>query len=44
MTIEEVVRAVLREEHGDAIRESVRAVAQELMEVEVPELIGRSAL
>jgi hypothetical protein len=32
MTIEEVVRKVLREEHGDVIRESVRAVAQELME------------
>ena len=27
MTIEEVVRQVLREEHGDVIRESVRAVA-----------------
>src|SRR4051794_26704155 len=40
MTIEEVVRRVLREEHGDVIRESVRAVAQELMEVEVSELIG----
>jgi hypothetical protein len=35
MTIEEVVRRVLREEHGDVIRESVRAVAQELMEAEV---------
>src|SRR3954466_3423636 len=40
MTIEEGVREVLREEHGDVIRESVRAVAQELMEVEVSELIG----
>jgi transposase-like protein len=40
MTIEEVVRRVLREEHGDVIRESVRAVARELMEVEVSELIG----
>src|SRR5215218_9656712 len=40
MTIEEVVRRVLREEHGDVIRESVRAVAQELMEAEVSELIG----
>jgi hypothetical protein len=28
-------RRVLREEHGDVIRESVRAVARELMEVEV---------
>src|SRR3954470_4416181 len=35
MTIEEVVRRVLREEHGDVIRESVRLVAQELMEAEV---------
>src|SRR3954468_24184782 len=40
MTIEEVVREVLREEHGDVIRESVRVVAQELMEAEVSELIG----
>src|SRR5205085_12169229 len=40
MTIEEVVRQVLRDEHGDVIRESVRAVAQELMESEVSELIG----
>jgi transposase-like protein len=40
MTIEEVVRRVLREEHGDVIRESVRAVAQEIMESEVSELIG----
>jgi putative transposase len=40
MTIEEVVRQVLRDEHGDVIRESVRAVAQELMRAEVSELIG----
>ena len=40
MTIEEVVRQVLRDEHGDVIRESVRAVAQELMESEISELIG----
>src|SRR4051812_12047295 len=40
MTIEEVVRQVLREEHSDVIRESVRAVTQELMEAEVSELIG----
>jgi putative transposase len=40
MTIEDVVRKVLRDEHGDVIRESVRAVAQELMEAEVSELIG----
>ena len=40
MTIAEVVREVLRDEHGDVIRESVRAVAQELMEVEIGELVG----
>ena len=40
MTIEEVVRQVLRDEHADVIRESVRAVAQELMGAEVSELIG----
>ena len=40
MTIEEVVRRVLREEHGDVTRESVRLVARELMEAEVSELIG----
>jgi len=40
MTIEEVVRRVLREEHGDVIRDSVRAVAREIMEAEVSELIG----
>src|SRR3712207_5927153 len=39
MTIEEVVRQVLRED-ADFIRESVRAVARELMEAEVSELIG----
>jgi transposase-like protein len=40
MTIAEVVREVLRDEHGDVIRESVRAVTQELMEAEISELIG----
>lgn len=40
MTIEEVVRQVLRDEYADVIRESVRAVARELMEVEVSELVG----
>jgi len=40
MTIEEVVRQVLRDEHADVIRESVRVVAQEIMEAEVCELIG----
>jgi putative transposase len=40
MTILEVVKEVLRDEHADVIRESVRAVAQELMEAEISELIG----
>jgi len=40
MTIQEVVKQVLRDEHGDVIGESVRAVARELMEAEVSELIG----
>src|SRR4051795_3554315 len=40
MTIEEVVRKVLRDEHADVIRESVRVVVQEIMEVEVSEQIG----
>jgi hypothetical protein len=35
MTIEEVVRKVLLDEHADVIREAVRAVAAELMEIEV---------
>ena len=40
MTIEEVVRKVLRDEHADVIRESVRVVAQEMMEAEVSDLVG----
>ena len=40
MTVAKVVREVLRDEHADVIRESVRAVAQELMEAEISELIG----
>src|SRR5512135_2356618 len=40
MTIEEVVRQVLRDEHADVIRDSVRWVAEQLMESEVSELIG----
>jgi hypothetical protein len=35
MTIEEVVRKVLLDEHADVIREAVKAVAAELMELEV---------
>jgi putative transposase len=40
MTIAGVVREVLHDEHADVIRESVRAVAHELMEAEISELIG----
>ena len=40
MTIEEVVRKVLLDEHADVIREAVKAVAAEMMELEVSELVG----
>src|SRR3954471_9681701 len=40
MTIEEVVRKVLLDEHADVIREAVKAIAAELMELEVSELVG----
>src|SRR5688572_21996235 len=40
MTIEEVVTRVLLDEHADVIREAVKAVAAEMMELEVSELIG----
>src|SRR6188472_3294603 len=40
MAIEEVVRKVLLEDHADVVRESVRWVAQQLMEAEVSELVG----
>src|SRR5215204_7481722 len=40
MTIEEVVRQVLLDEHADVIREAVKAVCAELMEVEVSTQIG----
>src|SRR3954447_14982176 len=40
MTIEEVVRKVLRDEHADVIRASVETIAREIMEAEVSELIG----
>jgi putative transposase len=40
MTIEEVVRRVLLDEHADVIREAVRALAAEMMELEVSELVG----
>ena len=40
MTIEEVVRQVLLDEHADVIREAAKAVCAEMMELEVAELIG----
>src|SRR5918994_89847 len=40
MTIEEVVRKVLLDEHADVIRQAVKAVCAELMELEVSELVG----
>jgi putative transposase len=40
MTIEEVVKRVLLDEHADVIREAVKALAAEMMELEVSELIG----
>jgi hypothetical protein len=40
MTIEQVVREVMADEHADVLRESVRLVVQELMNAEVSELIG----
>src|SRR5215212_4720237 len=40
MTIEEVVKKMLLDEHADVIREAVKAVAAELMDFEVSELIG----
>jgi putative transposase len=40
MTIEQVVRKVLLDDHADVVRESVRWVAQQLMDQEVSELVG----
>src|SRR5512133_3681598 len=40
MMIEEVVKRVLLDEHADVIREAVKAVAAEMMELEVCGLIG----
>jgi putative transposase len=42
MTIEQVARQVLADEHADVLRESLRLVCQQLMELEVSELIGAS--
>ncbi|MCA1698480.1 MAG: IS256 family transposase [Actinobacteria bacterium] len=40
MTIEQVVRKVMAEEHADVLRESLGLLARELMESEVTDLIG----
>src|SRR3712207_1173754 len=40
MAIEEVVRKVLADEHGDVLFRSLRWLVQELMEAEVSELVG----
>src|SRR5688500_5768321 len=40
MTIEEVVRQVMVQEHGDVVRAAVEAVCAQLMEVEVAQLVG----
>jgi putative transposase len=40
MTIDEVVRRVMVDEHVDVLRESVRLVVRELLDAEVSELIG----
>jgi putative transposase len=40
MTTEEVVRRVLLDEHADVLRESLKLLVRELMELEVSELIG----
>src|SRR4051794_16703312 len=40
MTVEEVVRGLLEDEHADVLRESLRWLVAQLMEIEVCELIG----
>ncbi len=40
MTVEQVVRKVMADEHADVLRESLALLARELMEAEVTELIG----
>jgi putative transposase len=40
MTTEEVVRKVLLDEHADVLRESLKLLVRELMELEVSEVIG----
>jgi transposase-like protein len=40
MTIEQVARQLMSDEHADVLRESLGLVVKELMELEVSELIG----
>jgi putative transposase len=40
MAIEEVVRKVLVDEHADVLKESLRWLVAQLMQIEVSELIG----
>lgn len=40
MAGEEVIRQVLLDEHADVLRESLKLLVRELMEVEVSELVG----
>jgi putative transposase len=40
MTAEEVVARLMRDEHADFLRESLRWMVEQLMEVEVSELVG----
>ena len=40
MTAEEVVAKLMSDEHADVLRESLRWMVEQLMEVEVSELIG----
>ena len=44
MTIEEVVKQVLLDEHGDVMRAAVEAVCAELMEAEVSRRSAPSAV
>lgn len=43
MTTEEVIRKVLLDKHADVLRESLKLLVRELMELEVSELVERRA-
>src|SRR6266498_1094495 len=40
MTTEKVVQKMLLDEHADVLRESLKLLVRELMEIEVSELVG----